>query len=182
MFLLSFFDILPSLTLLSFSFAAPGICKIWGDPHYLTFDSRQYLLQGDCEYTLVVPCDESGDINFLLSGNNAKDKPSGGSSMLHEILFFFGNVTYSIRDGVMIDDVTVTLPYRGRDGVFIYLQSPKVVRYRNISSPSSQSAFRYLVTQVLSSLNKIFLNQFSSQLLVCVPFGAFVMNCSCNSY
>ncbi|MEE6498615.1 hypothetical protein FKM82_003184 [Ascaphus truei] len=30
-----------------------GICTIYGEGHYITFDSKHYTVNGDCEYTLV---------------------------------------------------------------------------------------------------------------------------------
>lgn len=30
-----------------------GTCAIYGDGHYMTFDEKQYMFNGDCEYILA---------------------------------------------------------------------------------------------------------------------------------
>ena len=42
-------------------------CRASGDPHYITWDGRQYDYMGDCEYYLAKPCDND---NFLISSIN----------------------------------------------------------------------------------------------------------------
>lgn len=117
-------------------FTAPGICLVWGDPHYLTFDSKKYSYQGDCEYTLVRDCDdEAGIPSFHLVGNNFKKQPSDTFTYQREIYLFYGNDTYTLSFGrvVHFNNQTVTLPFTSGNGVSIYLQHPYVVSIKMIS-------------------------------------------------
>ena len=92
---------------------APGYCQIWGDPHYVTFDDKNYNFQGDCDYTLVRDCQNSSD--FHLWSNNELLRPSDKVSYLREVtLELKGNIYSLIKDfHVRVDgiDFSRNLPY-----------------------------------------------------------------------
>ena len=43
-------------------------CYGWGDPHYQSFDFSHFDFQGDCEYILSQPCNDSSE--FIIAASN----------------------------------------------------------------------------------------------------------------
>ena len=88
-----------------------GVCQIWGDPHYLTFDSRKYSFQGDCDYTMVRDCLNQTD--FHLWADNRRRRPSSEVSALDKLVLDYDGHRYALMKAqrVKVDDVRVSLPF-----------------------------------------------------------------------
>ncbi|PIK53800.1 putative IgGFc-binding protein [Apostichopus japonicus] len=88
-------------------------CRLWGDPHQITFDTYGYTHQGDAEYIAVTTCfneDESVP-NFEIVVDNFRKKPSIPVTYIREHRLYYNNVVYALThpDDVSVDVRNVDL-------------------------------------------------------------------------
>ena len=58
------------------------VCVAWGDPHYTSWDRREYNFQGSCEYPMARSC---GSNNFVVSANNDPCSPGSRVSCIRSV-------------------------------------------------------------------------------------------------
>ena len=78
-----------------FCILEPGVCTVFGDPHYRSFDGRPFNFQGDCKYLLAKDC--LGKNFSVVVENNAKKSPVfSWTNSVHLKLFNSGKFLSSI--------------------------------------------------------------------------------------
>ena len=93
--------------------ASEGVCTVFGDPHYKTFDGKIFNFQGSCKYLLTKDC-SAGQNNSSFSiriTNDARDTVA--FSWLRTVTVRLGKTKVSLlqKMRVKVDGKKVSLPY-----------------------------------------------------------------------
>lgn len=89
-----------------------GVCTVFGDPHYKTFDGRIFNFQGSCKYLLAKDCSKDNNSTFSIRiTNDARD--SFAFSWLRTVTVRLEGVKVSLMQKmkVKVDGKRVSLPY-----------------------------------------------------------------------
>ena len=126
-----------------------GYCEIWGDPHYITFDKVKYNFQGDCDYTILTPCRQTGNktVNFRLWGDNIKVCPSCSVAALRKVYLDYNGTRYALgqRHEIYVDDERRVSPVIDEDrGVNITYNHPVTVSFSFLPISTPRRDFQSL--------------------------------------
>ncbi|XP_078538892.1 uncharacterized protein LOC144823878 [Lissotriton helveticus] len=104
-----------------------GTCTVYGEGHYITFDSKRYSFSGDCQYTLAQDyCGNSTAGTFRVIIENMPCGTTGTTCSKAIRVFMGGNelILHEEHIDVVQRDSTVDMPFNVRStGIYMVIES-----------------------------------------------------------
>ncbi|KAM9852133.1 IgGFc-binding protein-like [Aulostomus maculatus] len=91
----------------------PGICVAKGDPHYTTFDGRNFDVHGNCSYLLTSHCPSWGDLNDFSVEVQHQMKEATNVSLQRVKMVVSGysiEMSHELGSRVMVNGLLLNLP------------------------------------------------------------------------
>ncbi|CAH1778304.1 unnamed protein product, partial [Owenia fusiformis] len=80
------------------------MCRGWGDVHYITFDKKNYDMQGDCKYYLVKPTTKmlKSELKFSIQAKNKKSHKGATVSTTDYVELHLTKDVFRISQGKIV--------------------------------------------------------------------------------
>ncbi|XP_056336956.1 MAM and LDL-receptor class A domain-containing protein 1 isoform X1 [Danio aesculapii] len=106
--------------------SSPVTCRVYGDPHYITFDGKAYSFWGTCNYTIAKTCGPT-DTQFTITARNEGKQNSATSSLNSVALHMEGlHIVIGKNKLVNVNGGQVRLPAQFGSSVSAFESGPYI--------------------------------------------------------